>query len=146
MRDEDKSKDQLIDELRELRGRLSASGDSDGQVSPDGRSAPRSTRRPTQTKIDFVASFSLVQAQGVDVSEHGICFETTEDLQFEMEFELDGQVHQHTAHPVWMRRTESGTIRWGFELSSTDTSGLLSMHKLLDVPEIEMPEIDGDDA
>ena len=91
-----------------------------------------------QTPIAFVANFDLVHAQGVDVSDSGICFETSEDLQFELEFETEGQAHQYTADLAWMQKVESGNSRWGFRLVSDETSGLLSVNKLLEVPEIEM--------
>ena len=138
MRDEDKTKEQLISELRDLRRQLSPPTDETEATSAD--HDQRSKRRPTQTPIAFVANFELVHAQGVDVSDSGICFETSEDLQFEMEFEVDGVSHQHTAHLVWMRKTPPNRSRWGFELASTETTGLLSMRKLLDTPEIEFPE------
>ncbi len=137
MQDEDKTKAQLLAEVRALRQQL-AGGNQEPAASAD--ADHRSARRPTQTPIAFVANFNLVHAQGVDVSDKGICFETDQDLQFEMEFEVDGASHQHTAHLVWMRKTETGRSRWGFELASSETSGLLSVHKLLDIPEIEMPE------
>jgi len=137
MQDEDKTKQQLLKEVRALRQQLAGRNqEPSASVDVDRRPA----RRPTKTPIAFVANFNLVHAQGVDVSDTGICFETAEDLQFEMEFEVDGASHQHTAHLIWMRKTESGRSRWGFELASSETSGLLSVHKLLDIPEIEMPE------
>ena len=138
MRDEDKTKQQLISELHDVRQQLSSTEDE--TVSADADRDQRSARRPTQTPIAFVANFELVHAQGVDVSESGICFETSEDLQFEMEFEVDGVSHQPTAHLVWMRKTATDRSRWGLKSASTETSGLLSIHKLLDVPEIELPE------
>ncbi len=137
MKDEDKTKQQLIAELQDLR-RQAETGPNDGSSASSDEQGKRSTRRPTQTPIEFVANFELVHAQGVDLSENGICFETSEDLQFELEFEVDGETHQHTAHLAWMRKVDSGNSRWGFELVSAETSGLLSVRKLLDVPDIEM--------
>ena len=61
-----------------------------------------------QTPIAFVANFDPVHAQGVDVSDSGICYETSEDLQFELEFETEGQAHQYTAHLAWMQKTAAG--------------------------------------
>ena len=37
-----------------------------------------------------------------------------------------------------MQKVEAGNSRWGFRLVSDETSGLLSVKKLLEVPEIEM--------
>jgi hypothetical protein len=137
MQDEDKTKDQLIEELRDLRRQIATlCGRPDATASPE--QGERSERRPTQTPIEFVANFELAHAQGVDVSASGICFETSEDLEFELEFEVDGETHQHTAHLAWMRKVPSGNSRWGFELVSRETSGLLSVRKLLETPEIEM--------
>ena len=137
MQDEDKTKDQLIEELRDLRQQVATlSGKAEAMSSPE--QGERSLRRPTQTPIEFVANFELVHAQGVDVSASGVCFETSENLEFELEFEADGETHQHTAHLAWMRKVSSGNIRWGFELVSKETSGLLSVRKLLDTAEIAM--------
>ena len=134
MRDEDKTKQQLIAELQALRAELDDRADSNDETAP-----ARAQRRPTETPIAFVATFDLLKARGVDVSDTGIGFETDEALAFEMEFELDGRTHQHTAHLVWMRRHGEGS-RLGFRLTDSEPSGLLSVRKLLDTPEIEMPE------
>ena len=45
----------------------------------------RTQRRALRTQITFIGNFSLVQAQGIDLSEGGVCFEVAEDLPFEME-------------------------------------------------------------
>ena len=78
-------------------------------------SAPRPRRDELHTNVEFIADFDLIQAQGIDLSEGGVSFGTSEGLPFEMRFELDGQVHQQRARLIWMKQQEDGTFQYGLK-------------------------------
>lgn len=78
-------------------------------------SVSRSQRSDLNANIEFIGDFDVVQAQGIDLSEGGICFGTADGLPFEMRFELEGEVHQHRAHLIWMKQQEDGTYRFGLK-------------------------------
>ena len=130
MQDSKKTKDQLIEELAELRTRL----DSLTGTAPDEQadSQHRLDRKEIKTSIQFIGDFGLVEARGLDVSDSGIGFEIEEDIPFDMEFEIDGELHQHRARMVWMQRLNNGRSRFGFQFTNAPTSSLLWLYKELD--------------
>jgi len=130
MQDKDKSKNQLINELNELRQRVS---DLEDQLEDEGK-PQRSERNEFSTSIQFIGDFGLVNAKGLDLSDGGIGFEIEEDIPFDMEFEYEGQTHQHRANLVWMRRLPNGCSRFGFQFIETSTSGLLWLYRELKEP------------
>ena len=69
--------------------------------------------------IEFIGDFDVVQAQGIDLSEGGVCFGTADGLPFEMRIELDGEVHLHRAHLIWMQQQAHGTYRFGLKFVSS---------------------------
>ena len=87
--------------------------------------SPRSTRNEIETTIQFIGDFGLVKAKGLDISNGGIGFELEEDIPFDMEFEVDWDLHQHRAHTVWMQRLKNGCSRFGFQYITGPTSSLL---------------------
>ena len=94
--------------------------------------SPRSTRNEIETTIQFIGDFGLVKAKGLDLSNGGIGFELEEDIPFDMEFEVDGDLHQHRAYTVWMQRLKNGCSRFGFQFKTGPTSSLLWLYKELD--------------
>lgn len=131
--DDDKTREQLIEEVAalrkqvaDLRDEVAALGVTKKAVEPQ---APRTPRSALLAPITFIGNFSLVQAQGIDLSEGGVCFEVAEDLPFEMEFEIDGEVHQHQGILVWMKKLESGGSRWGFKFVPAEDLTLLNIYK-----------------
>lgn len=85
----------------------------------------RLTRKAVCTKVEFIGDFDVVEAESVNVSDQGICFEMQENLPFEMRFELNGELHQHRAHLVWMKRLEDGKTRCGFQFVETESKQIL---------------------
>ncbi len=130
MRDQDKSKEQLLDELNALRQRVAT---LEEQLADDGK-PQRSDRNEFSTSIQFIGDFGLVDAKGLDLSDGGIGFEIEEDIPFDMEFEFEGQMHQHRANLVWMRRLANGASRFGFQFIETSPSGLLWLYRELKDP------------
>lgn len=130
MRDQDKNKDQLINELNELRQRIST---LEKQLEDNGK-PQRSERNEFSTAIQFIGDFGLVDAKGLDLSDGGIGFEIEDDIPFDMEFEYDGKMHQHRANLIWMRRLANGCSRFGFQFIETSPSGLLWLYRELKDP------------
>ena len=101
MQDSKKTKAQLIEELAELKNRLAElTGEPSDKTTETTDSHPRSTRNEIETAIQLIGDFGLVEAKGLDLSDSGIGFELEDDIPFDMEFEVDGDLHQHRAHMV----------------------------------------------
>ena len=118
MRDEQKNKSQLIEELQDLRRRVEKLEDTISAferitgVRP-ALAADRPERRDIHTHIEFIADFDIIEARGVNISKGGICFELEEDLPFEMRFEYEGDLHYYRANLVWLKRLPQGGYRFG---------------------------------
>lgn len=135
MEDHQKSKAQLIEELQTLRHRLAQleTDEKEPASSSEKVTSPREQRNELQTGIKFIPDFGLVNAQGVDVSDRGICFETSEEILFEMEFNYEDEAHQHRAKMIWMKVLENGNTRFGFSfIEGEASSGLLWIYKGLE--------------
>lgn len=127
-----KTKAQLIEELAELKNRLAElTGEPSDKTTETTDSHPRSTRNEIKTAIQLIGDFGLVEAKGLDLSDSGIGFELEDDIPFDMEFEVDGDLHQHRAHMVWMQRLDNGRNRFGFQFIAAPTSSLLWLYKEL---------------
>ncbi len=130
MENSNEDSDSLEEEIRALRARLA---ELEKQRSHQ-KNPQRSARNELSTPIHFIGDFGLIEASGIDLSDGGICFETNEDIPFDMEFEYKGTVHQHRGHMVWMRRLEDGRCRFGFQFHSDSPSGMLWLYKELKAP------------
>ncbi len=119
MTDQDKTKEQLMDEVALLRRRL-AEAEARGKTAPK-RPADASRRcaerAEMDTHIEFIADFDLIEAKTINLSEGGICFEVAAPLPFEMRFEAGGRTHEHRAHLIWMMRLPQGGCRFGCQFT-----------------------------
>ena len=104
MGDEKKTKAQLIAELEELRSRVN----TEAAIAEADEADERNRRKELKAEIKFIGDFGLIQAQGINLSQGGICFEVDGKIPFEMEFELEGVTHEHRANLVWMSQVEEG--------------------------------------
>ena len=77
--------------------------------------ARRSERLPVQTEVEFITDFDIVQAESIDLSDNGICFETRGPLPFEMCLEWEGEKRRYRAHLVWMKQLPEGGARLGLQ-------------------------------
>ena len=109
--DQEKTKDQLINELESMRQRI-ADLESKGK---EAKGPTRSPRTELHADIEFIGDFDIVQAKGINLSEGGICFELGEPLPFEIQFELGGNMRKHRAHLLWMKRRQEGRYRFGLK-------------------------------
>lgn len=127
MGDEKNTKAQLIAELAGLRSRLSGYFFVEAEDADD-----RNGRKELKAEIKFIGDFGLIQAQGINLSEGGICFEIEGNIPFEMEFEIEGEKREHRANLVWTSQVEQGRCQLGFasvQPATTETSGLLWLYK-----------------
>ena len=103
----------------------------DTDPGPDGA---RSDRKELKAEIKFIGDFGLIQVRGVNLSEGAICFQVEGQIPFEMEFEIDGDTHEHRANLVWLSQIDDSKCQLGFEFAAPATpesSGLLWLYKEL---------------
>ena len=113
MKDIRKTKAQLIAELDSARREIETLRSELETLKSSKKSGSetlenRAPRHEIRTHIEFFADFDVIEARGINISEGGICMELDEDLPFEMRFELNGRMHQHRAHLVWVKRSSRG--------------------------------------
>jgi len=118
---DEKTKDQLIEELEAMRQQIAdfkakiRKFESETKDNSRGLIL-RSPRKEIQADIEFIADFDVIEAKGVNISETGICFELNEDLPFEMQFTNDsGQLCKQRARLIWVKRLPEGGYRFGLE-------------------------------
>lgn len=122
MKDEDKTKAQLIREIKEAREKI----DAYEKVAEANRAAEssgfvqRTKRAELDADIEFIGDFDLLTAQGVNISDGGLCLKLNEDLPFEMQFYHKGEKKRKRAYLVWLRRHTSGGYHFGFKFADED--------------------------
>jgi hypothetical protein len=127
MEDHEKTKAQLIEELAALRRRLAdaesrlAGLAADAQHVQTQRPMTRSERTDFHVDIDFAGDFEVVRGKGIDLSESGICFKVTENLPFQMQFEVGGEKYRSRAYLVWVKRLSEERCRLGFEFIPSES-------------------------
>ena len=118
MKDEKKTKAQLIQELNLMRCKVKKLEEKIDnlemkQKQSDKMFENRPERHELRTHIEFITDFDIVEAKGINISEGGISFELYEDLPFEMRFDYKGVPHHHRANLVWIKRLPLGGFRFG---------------------------------
>ncbi|MBN1521731.1 MAG: PilZ domain-containing protein [Candidatus Aureabacteria bacterium] len=108
MRDYQKTKTQLIQELDILRQRL---------VSQSQVGLARPPRVDFDANIELKCDFELIEAQGINLSQYGLCFELKAPLTFNMRFEFEDEVHKRTAELVWVKKFPGGKYRFGLKFA-----------------------------
>lgn len=86
----------------------------------DGLVKVRAARKPMHANIEFIGDFDLLEAEGVDISDSGICFELHTPLPFDMQFEQDGQRIRKHARLIWVKQLEGDRSRLGLHFIDTD--------------------------
>jgi len=119
MEDDEKTRAELVAELAELRQRmgrlerqLARCQGEDGFLPAAPAERPERTEMPTHVHV--IPDFDIVEAEGINISDGGICFAIDEDLPFELRFELGGEQHMHRAHLVWVKRRPTDGYHFGF--------------------------------
>lgn len=76
----------------------------------------RAPRKEIASKVEFVVdSGHVMEAHGLDVSEHGVGFESTEPLQVALTVTVDGEEQTRIAHLVRVVADEDGRYIFGLE-------------------------------
>jgi hypothetical protein len=81
------------------------------------RSTPlkdRASRQPLQSEIEMIGDFDILEAEGVDISDTGICFELRNHLFFDMRFMHGDTLTEKRAQLVWVKQADDGRTRLGF--------------------------------
>ncbi|MEZ4527197.1 MAG: PilZ domain-containing protein [Desulfobacterales bacterium] len=128
MKDELKTKSQLMEELEQMRRRVE---ELEAQIAEMEREKAESRRQLIQRQerkglranIEFITDFDIVDARGIDISEGGISFELYEELPFELRFELENRLHHYRANLVWVKRIPEGGFRFGLMFVRPPLSG-----------------------
>ena len=129
-----KTKDQLIKELEAMRQHMteleSKLANLKSKNDPKGLIL-RSPREDLHSGIELITDFDVIEAKGINISETGICFESNENLPFEMQFEYEGKLHRHRAHLVWVKRLSEGGYRFGLEFVPPESYPTLCAEKFV---------------
>ncbi len=119
LNDQQKSKEELVKELKALREQTAKLEAEIAALRKQGGGKQvmqeRAPRVPLDADIEFMGDFDIVQAKGVNISEGGICFSVKEDLPFEIRFERNGCLETRRANFVWAKRLETGGYHLGFK-------------------------------
>ena len=103
----------LVAELEEARRHVTELEAKLAASQPADRSRPE--RKKLEASIEFIGDFDIIQAAGVDISSHGICFEVSESLAFDMKVELEDEEQVHRGRLVWMKSLAEDGYRLGFQ-------------------------------
>lgn len=110
----EKSREELLEEIKRLQAYVAElEGELHGGEKE--KSQRRAPRNELPTDIQLFSDRNLLKARGVNLSEGGVCFEIEEEIPYYMSFRHEGEVQQHRAQMIWMRRLSNGTSRFGFE-------------------------------
>jgi len=118
MKNELRTKSQLLEELEQMRRRVEELESQIGGMEKEKTESRkelirRQERKDIRTNIEFITDFDIVDARGIDISEGGISFELYEELPFELRFELENRLHHYRANLVWVKRIPEGGFRFG---------------------------------
>ena len=109
---------EVLSEIQELRDCVKQLEENvttklEGRIKPLKERAPR---QPLHSKIELVGDFDILEAEGVDISESGICFELKTPLYFDMRFvcDEDGTCVEKCARLIWVKQEGKGRSRLGF--------------------------------
>ncbi len=103
------------EEIRRLRARITELEGVLEQANPPRFFSQRQAREAFDADVELITEFGRVPAQGVNISEAGICFDIARPLEFEVRLAHDGATYHYQAMLVWMRPLVGGGHRLGFE-------------------------------
>jgi hypothetical protein len=110
---ESMSKEELIEEVKQLRKKLLEAQDSSGEDAY----VSRPVRKELSTDIEFIFDFDLVSAKGLNISETGIAFTIETALPVEMKFLYEGESHHYAAELVRTKKQENGSYLMGLQFT-----------------------------
>jgi hypothetical protein len=111
-----KTENELRAELEKLQSRIvklkKRIADAQAQ---SGQSTAEQTRKKLKATIEFIADFDLLKARAINISDSGICFETSSNLPFEMRYQHNGQTVSRRAHLIWVKHKEKSGYNFGLK-------------------------------
>jgi len=108
----------LRSKVRALEERLSLVEEERGDI--DESVKIRAARKPMQASIEFIGDFDLLEAEGIDISETGICFELPKPLPFDMQFMQNGKLISRRARLIWVKQLDGERSRLGLRFVKPD--------------------------
>ncbi|MDR2733050.1 MAG: PilZ domain-containing protein [Spirochaetota bacterium] len=75
----------------------------------------RPPRHILQSEVELAGDFDVLEAEGVDISDTGLCFDLRKPLIFDVRFMYKEELHEKRCSLVWMKQVESGSSRLGFQ-------------------------------
>jgi hypothetical protein len=109
------NKQELIGELQELRLQVQNLEKLMSVMAKGGGIQPRAPRRPLDSEIEMIGDFDIIEAEGVDISDSGICFDLKKPLYFFMRFTYNGAIVERYARLIWVKQNNNGYSRLGFQ-------------------------------
>ncbi|MDR2734863.1 MAG: PilZ domain-containing protein [Spirochaetota bacterium] len=109
------NKQELVSELQGLRSQVQNLEKLIGLMSRGSGLHPRAPRHPLDSEIEMIGDFDLIEAEGVDISDSGICFDLKQPLYFFMRFPYNGAISEKYARLVWVKSNNSNLSRLGFQ-------------------------------
>lgn len=79
------------------------------------REKRNSERKSVQADMKFFVDNDILDASAVDLSEHGIRFDTPEPMQVRLRMRIGDEVREHEGLLVWAERKDSGGMTYGLE-------------------------------
>lgn len=122
---EQPNKQELIGELQELRAQVQNLEKLMSVMAKGGGIQPRATRRPLDSEIEMIGDFDIIEAEGVDISESGICFDLKKPLYFFMRFPYNGAIIERYARLIWVKQNNKGYSRLGFQFEQPQQGAMV---------------------
>jgi len=120
MNDENRTKDELILEIRQLREELERMQSEVGAIKNRSKHElseikKRGPREELNAQIELAAEVDVINGEGINISEGGVSFAIEEELVFDIMFESNGEVYRGNADLAWFKRLKDGGCHLGFE-------------------------------
>lgn len=75
----------------------------------------RSPREDLTSNLEMVVNFDILHGSGEDYSKNGMGFVIQNDLEFEIRFDVDGELQDKTARLIWVKHIQEGGYKFGVE-------------------------------
>lgn len=72
---------------------------------------------PLKSDVEFAMDHKILEARGVDVSEGGVAFETSEPLHVALTVTVDGETMTRQARLVRILKDDDGKFTFGLEFA-----------------------------
>jgi len=74
----------------------------------------RPPRHILKSEVELAGEFDVLEAEGVDISDTGLCFDLRKPLIFDVRFMYKEKLHEKRCSLVWMKQIDNGSSRLGF--------------------------------